>query len=284
MQFTEELSENQRTALLALLADEDPAIYHVIRRKLLAYGPETAPWLQPLALSSNPTQRRHAQDILRQFGRSAADDRFLAFCLKESEACDLEQGAWLLAQTQYPDINVDGYRALLDTFADDLRERIDFAGSSRQILGELNRYLYDELGFSGNEKDYYNPENSYLNRVMDRRTGNPINLCLVYMLVARRLGLPVAGVGLPGHFICRYQSSAAEIYIDAFNRGQLLAKADCVQFLVQGNHGVRPEHLAPVPARRLLLRICGNLHQIYVQLERAEEATRFQRYLVALAK
>jgi len=284
IELTEELSENQRTALLDLLADEDPAIYRVIRRKLLACGSETAQWLQPLVLSSNPTQRRHAQEILRHIGRKAADDRFLTFCLKEGEACDMEQGAWLLAQTQYPEINIEGYRALLDTFAYDLRDRSDCSGDSRRILRAINRYLFHKQGFAGNEKDYYDPENSYLNRVMDRRTGNPINLCLVYMLVARRLKLPVAGIGLPGHFICRYQSSTSEIYIDAFNRGELLAKSDCVQFLVRGNHGVRLEHLAPVAARGLLLRVCGNLHQIYLQLGRGEEATRFQRYLVALAR
>ena len=96
--------------------------------------------------------------------------------------------------------------------------------------------------------------------------------------------LPVAGIGLPGHFICRYQSSSAEIYVDPFNHGRLLTKADCVQYLQQGNFGVRDNYLAPVSPRRMLLRICGNLHQIYLHLEMAEEATRLQRYLVALAR
>ena len=104
---------------------------------------------------------------------------------------------------------------------------------SGDLLLIINHYLFDELGFTGNEENYYDPENSYLNRVMDQRTGNPINLCLLYMLLARRLRLPVAGIGLPGHFICRYQSTAAEIYLDPFNRGKFLTKADCVQYLAQ---------------------------------------------------
>ena len=120
--------------------------------------------------------------------------------------------------------------------------------------------------------------------MLDRRTGNPISLCLVYLLVARRLRLPVAGIGLPGHFICRYQTSAAEMYIAAFNGGRLLTKADCIQYLLQGNYSVRDEYLAPVTARRLLLRICGNLHQIYLHLDMMEEATRLQHYLIALAR
>src|SRR5205085_9959501 len=129
-------------------------------------------------------------------------------------------------------------------------------------------------------QDYYDPENSYLNRVLDRRTGNPINLCLLYLLLGRRLRLPIAGIGLPGHFICRHQSSAAEIYIDVFQRGTFLSKADCVQYLLRGNYSVREQYLTPVSARRLLLRICSNLRQVYQQLEWPQQALRVQRYVV----
>jgi len=277
-------SAGQQAALIKLLADEDPAIYHTVRKTLLACGPEAGEWLRPHALSSDPVLRRRALEIIRHFARQAADIRFLAFCIKHGEEFDLEEGAWLLAGTEYPDINAEAYQALLDGFATELRERIDFNDRAGQILGVINAYLFDELGFTGNEKNYYDPENSYLNRVLDRRTGNPINLCLFYMLLVRRLRLPVTGIGLPGHFICRYQSSSDEIYLDVFNRGRLLTKADCIQYLVQGNHGLRDDFLSPVSARRLLMRICANLHQIYLQIELAEAATRVQRYLVALAR
>jgi regulator of sirC expression with transglutaminase-like and TPR domain len=106
----------------------------------------------------------------------------------------------------------------------------------------------------------------------------------VYILLARRLRLPLAGIGLPGHFICRYQSSAAELYLDPFNHGRILSKADCVQYLSRGNFSLHDDYLAPVTPRRLLLRVCGNLHQVYQRLELASEAMRLQRYLVALAR
>jgi regulator of sirC expression with transglutaminase-like and TPR domain len=280
----EELSESQKAALLTLLADEDPAVYRKIRNKIVSFGPPAAEWLRPQALNRDPVLRRRAQEIVLCFDRQASDNEFLAFCLKHGEAFDLEQGAWKLAQTQFPDINVSGYQALLDSFAADVQERIDVDAKPEEILGVVNHYLFEELGFIGNEEQYYDPDNSYLNRVLDRRMGNPINLCLLYLLIARRLRLPVTGIGLPGHFICRYQSSSAEIYIDVFNRGKLLAKADCVKYLLQGNYSVREDYLAPVSPRRLLLRICGNLHQIYLHLEQGEAATRLQRYLVALAR
>jgi regulator of sirC expression with transglutaminase-like and TPR domain len=278
------LSAGQKAALVRLLSDEDPAIYQLVRERILSCGQESTEWLRPHALSSEPVLRRRTQEIIQHLARLAADDRFLAFCLKEGNDLDLEQGAWLLAQTQYPDINSEAYQALFDSYAGELRERIDPRAEASHILATLNEYLFEVLRFKANEQNVYDPENSYLNRVVDRRTGNPINLCLVYLSLARRLRLPVAGIGLPGHFICRFQSSTEEYYIDVFNRGKLWTKANCIQYLLYRNYTVQDDYLAPVTSRKMLLRICGNLHQIYQHLDLTEDATRLQRYLIALAK
>lgn len=273
----------EREALLKLLADEDLEIYRTVRRKILSYGPGTRFWLQPLSLDSDPVLRRRAREIIRHFDRQSADDEFLAFCLNHGQELDLEQAAWLLARTVYPEINVDGYTALLDSLVSMIRARFTDSGP-RANLRAMNQVLFEEQGFHGNDQNYFDPENSYLNRVLDRRTGNPINLSLLYILLARRLRLPIVGIGLPGHFLCRYQTSAGEIYVDPFNGGRLLTKVDCVQYLQQGSFSVRDDYLSPVTPRRMLLRICGNLHQIYLQQGNEAEATRLQRYLVALAR
>ncbi len=277
-------SEAQKAAFLTLLTDEDPAVYSLVKQKILASGPSSCEWLKPHLLSRDPVLRRRVQEILEHFGAQAADTRFLGFCLRHGEEFDLEEGVWLLAQTRYPDINVEAYRALLDSFAAELRERLNSSGPAREVITSINRYLFHELDFHGNEQDYYDPDNSYLNRVVDRRTGNPINLCCLYLLLGRRLRLPLTGIGLPGHFVCRYQSASTEIYIDVFHRGKMLTKADCVQYLLNANFTVREDYLTPVSPRRLLLRICANLHQIYLQSEAQEKATRIQRYLVALGR
>jgi regulator of sirC expression with transglutaminase-like and TPR domain len=284
VELPEELSESRRTALLNLLADEDPVVFDAVHRKILSFGPAVVAWLRPHTLTLDPILRRRARSIVSHFDRQNADTSFLGFCLKHGEEFDLEQGAWLLAQTQYPEINTEAYRAVLDAHAANLREHLVLRRGAKEILAIINHYLFIELGFLGNEAQYSDPDNSYLNRVLDRRTGNPITLCLAYLLIARRLQLPVAGIGLPGHFVCRYQSSSTEVYVDVFNRGKLLTKADCVQYLVQANFTVRDDYLAPVSSRRFLLRICANLHQIYLQLDLPEQATRLQRYLIALAR
>jgi regulator of sirC expression with transglutaminase-like and TPR domain len=280
----EALSESQKTALLKLLTDDDIAVYHTIRGKILSYGQAAGDWLRPHTLSSDPILRRRANELVHYLARQDSDNRFLAFCLNQGEDLDVEEGAWLLAQTQYPDINVAAYQALFDSYAADLRERIDSNSPPESTLATINQYLFTELGFLGNEANYYDPDNSYLNRVVDRRTGNPISLCLVYLLTARRLRLPIVGIGMPGHFLIRYQSSTGEVFIDAFNRGKLLTKADCVKYLLHTSHGFQEGYLAPVSSRRVLLRVCSNLHQIYAQLELADETARLQRYIVALAK
>ncbi len=278
------LPESQRAALISLLADEDPAIYQVVRRELLSYGPAACEWLRPHLLSTNPLVRRRAQEIVSHLARGSGDTQFLDFCLHHGEELDLEKAAFLLAQTQYPDVNLEAYRALFDQWADNLRERIDLRTEPEWVLSALNEVLFRELRFRGHQQYTDDPQNCYLNRVVDRRAGNPISLCAVYMFVARRLQLPVAGIGLPGHFICRYQSPTRELYIDAFHGGKFWSKGDCVRFLQREGQSLQEGFLTPITPRRMLLRMCANLHQTYSLLEMAEEATRVQRYIVALAK
>jgi regulator of sirC expression with transglutaminase-like and TPR domain len=106
----------------------------------------------------------------------------------------------------------------------------------------------------------------------------------VYLLLARRLQLPITGIGIPGHFVCRYQSSAEETYVDVFHGGRLLTKADCLRYLHESNLGVHEGLLTPATPRRILLRMCSNLHQIYLHFKAKEESRRLQSYVVALAK
>lgn len=279
---TSRASERHRAALITLLADDDPAVYQTVRRTILSSDLAAGNWLRPYALSSDPVLRRRAREILRHLARQQADVRFLGFCLQNGEEFDLEQAAWLLTVTVDPEISVAGYGALLDEYAAELRGRIGVLTRAGAVLGTINQYLFGELGFRGHEGHESELEGCYLNRVMDRRAGDPYSLCLLYVLLARRLRLPVAGIALPGYFICRYQSSADEVYVDVFHRGRLLTKADCIQCLYRRSHDLPADFLAPVSARRFFLRICDNLHQVYLRLGFTGEAIRVQRYLVAL--
>jgi regulator of sirC expression with transglutaminase-like and TPR domain len=278
------VSEAEKRALLALLEDEDAVVYDAVRQRILDCGAGAAGWLRPRLLSDNPVVRRRAQSIVRHFERQDADNSFLTFCVTHGEDLDLEAGLWALARTRYPEINIEAYRALLDEFADALREPLAGSTSPITVLARINEMLFDRLGFHGNQENYYDPDNSYLNRIMDRRMGNPIGLATLYWLVGRRLCLPIVGIGLPGHFLCRYQSNTEAYFIDAFNRGKLLTRADCIKYLQGSGHGFQESFLAPATPGRTLLRVCSNLHQIYSRADDRESIARFQRYLVALAR
>lgn len=279
-----QLPDQQRTALIKLLGDEDPTVYQAVKEKIISLGSDTQIWLKPCQLSGDPLVRRHAQEIVRHFDRELSDTRFMAYCLQDEALIELEKGALLMAQTEYPDMNVAAYSAILDDLAGELREWLAAGDPKERLLVRVNKFLFEEKGFTGNMENYYDPENSFINRVLDRRTGNPVSLCLIYTLLMRRLGFPVSGVGLPGHSVCRFQSGTEEVYVDAFNLGKLLTRNDCIEHLTRCKHEMREEYLQPMSARRMLARMCGNLEQIYIELKRDSDASRVQRYLFALTR
>jgi regulator of sirC expression with transglutaminase-like and TPR domain len=278
------LPANQRAALISLLADDDPAVYQLVRNKILSYGEAACEWLRPHTLSSDPKMRRRAQEILTHHALRKSDAKFLEFCRKHGEDLDLEEGVGLLAQAKYPEINREAYTALFDSWAESIRARVKPAGAAQETLTAMNGFLFEELGFEGSEQVGYQADCCYVNRIVDERKGNPIGLCALYLFMSKRLRLPVTGIGLPGHFVCRYQSSTQEFYIDCFRKGIFLTKADCVKFLLNASYGMAEGNLSPCTPRKILHRMCNNLIITYGHLEMTEEAARTQRYAAALSR
>jgi len=275
-------TESQNTALITLLADEDPVVYRVVRETILGRGTPARDWIRPYAWSPDRLLRSRAREILRQFEARDADVRFLAFCLRHGGHFDLETAGWLLAATAEPELSVEGYRALLDDCTAQFRPGVPASGSARQVLGAFHEFFFGELGFRGEEPPDFRFDNGYLNRVLDRRAGDPVHLVWIYLLLARRRRLPIAAIELPGYCLCRYQSSAEELYIDVFRGGRLMDKSECMELLVQPREDLSPEILAPASARRIVIRSCEHLHRGYRQLGSEDEALRIRRYLVAL--
>ena len=206
------LTRAQRDALFKLLLDEDRDVVAAARQRLLLEGPPLVPWLRPLTLSDDPVLRRRTREILLHFEAGQADESMRAFCRRAGDDLDLEEGSLRLARTQYPELNPDAYRAVLDQWAERVAEWMPGdATDADGTLAAIHVVLFQQLGLRGNEANYYEPDNSYLNRVIDRRLGNPISLCVVVLLIGRRLQLPLSGIGLPAHFLCRYQTPTRHI-------------------------------------------------------------------------
>jgi regulator of sirC expression with transglutaminase-like and TPR domain len=206
---------------------------------------------------------------------SSARQYFYQEIQQPDEYINLAKAALYIAQEEYPDIDTEEYLNALDTMAMELEERLPSSRYPLRIIQSINQYLYEELGFDGNKIDYYDPRNSFFNDVIERKTGIPITLALVYMEVAKRIDFPMVGVGMPGHFLIRPDVEDIEIFVDAFNGGEVMFTQDCQQRLSQIYHQevmLKPEFLAVVSKRQFLARMLTNLKYIYLQRQDLERS------------
>lgn len=206
-----------------------------------------------------------------------ARERFGLLMEQDDQRIELDRVALAIAQGEYPDLEAAAYLGRLDRMADELRPRLSPEEPAARLVAALNAYLFGEEAFHGNAGDYYDPRNSYLNEVLDRRTGIPISLSLVYLEVARRVGLACEGVGLPGHFIVRCRSAERDVLVDPFNRGEVLTLADCaarIRQLYGGALTFTPELLRTAAPREIVGRMLTNLKGCYLRLGDPRRALR----------
>jgi len=204
---------------------------------------------------------------------------------QRDEEIDLGRAALVLAKQRYPDVAVEPYLAALDAIAAAVRRQLGEDADPRRMVAQLNRQLYEVEGFRGNERDYYDPRNSYLNEVLDRKVGIPITMSIVYMEVGRRIALPVVGVGLPGHFLVRVLTTEGDLLIDPFAGGAELTEDDCQERLDRVYGGLlrlEKKMLQPVTKKQILVRILNNLKTIYMSQGEFEAARDVVQNILAL--
>ena len=184
---------------------------------------------------------------------------------------DLGRAALALARIEYPELDEDGYAGRLRGFAEQLRPKLTPGLASNEVIAAMSRHLFEDLGFCGNAGEYFDPRNSFLNDVIERRTGIPITLSIVYMEVARHLELPYFGVGLPGHFLVKYDDGNKRVFVDPFHGGRTLKRNQCQKWLREtlGRRVVLREHdFAAVDKSYVIRRMLNNLRDIYLNSRR----------------
>jgi regulator of sirC expression with transglutaminase-like and TPR domain len=198
---------------------------------------------------------------------------FTRLISRPEEDLDLGLAALLVAGEEYPELDVEGHLRLLDGFAMAVRNLAPDDMPAVDRAKEVGRYLFRELGFHGNSADYYNPDNSYFNRVLETQTGIPITLSLLFLEVARRIGLRCRGVGMPGHFLVGLEGE--EVYFDPFNGGSALSSDDCRR-LAERLFGERlawsEGYLTPCTKYEFLFRMLNNLKVVYERTDATEKA------------
>ena len=188
--------------------------------------------------------------------------------------------ALLIARDEYPALDPAQYDAIAQAHADGARAQVESIEPLPLKMAALNRHLFDELGYAGDHAEYYDPRNSYLNEVFERRLGNPISLAVVQMEVARRLGLPLDGVSFPGHFLVRLPVDDGVLVMDPFNRGRPLDEGELRERARPHLGGEPPDDealyqiLHPASHRAMLMRMLRNLHGTYAESDDWERAVR----------
>jgi regulator of sirC expression with transglutaminase-like and TPR domain len=213
---------------------------------------------------------------------------------RDDARIDLAHACLMIAQDAYPDLALERYLGDIERMAMRLRSRLPQTGGAEDRIAFLNEFMYGELGFRGNADDYYDPRNSYLNDVMDRRTGIPITLAVLYMALGRRVGLPLEGVSFPGHFLVRLRLRAGVLVLDPFAAGAPQSEADLRERLARvippGIAGDVPvsdlpldQFLEAASNRQILARVLRNLKAIYRDNDQPERLLAVLNRMVIVA-
>jgi len=218
-----------------------------------------------------------------KFAASEARRRFASLVAESDEKINLAHAALLIAEEEEPRGAVVRNLALLGEMGDEARRRVD--ANPHAVVETLNRFVFGELGFAGDEQNYYDARNSLLTHVLERRVGLPITLSIIYIEIARRAGLYAEGVGLPGHFIVRVRGGAEETLVDPFY-GKIIDEDECQERLdgVYGGQVVlTEEHLQAMSARAILVRVLRNLQGVYLNSNSHRQALAVVERILLLA-
>lgn len=265
-----EAETNEFGYLIKLLDDEDENIYTSIKERFLSHGNNSTGFLRNYLNDENYLIKKRAGEIISILNFEELNDKFSKLALEDDI---LEEAAFLLSSFAYPDVNMNKYKKDIDNMAAQiessmLKINIDSKRlETLDILNSINNFLFFEKGFSGNAENYYDPDNSYLNKVMETKLGIPVSLSILYLLISRRLHLPVFGISLPGHFILKYSDYEEEFFIDPFNKGAIISMKEAEEFIKKIGMTVNDfesiPYLKNTSDKEIILRVIRNLVEIY---------------------
>lgn len=272
-------SETKIQALLRLLSDPNEQVAKTIQHEFVRIGPSALPFLEKAGADDSALEPRVAfvKDEIRFKQLKEEFSQFVAQC---SRQIDWERGAFLIAKVAYPDLDIFHYEQCLDHLAQEFRTKWHSKetppGKAARLL---STFLFKDKGFSGNRIHYHDPDNSYLHRVIESRQGIPISLSAIYVLVGSRLGLPLTGVGMPGHFLVKIEGESPPQFVDCFNGGAFLREQDCEQFITASGLDYSPQFLEKSPTKLILARMLRNLLSSYERESQNPMTKRIQTLL-----
>jgi regulator of sirC expression with transglutaminase-like and TPR domain len=276
------MTESELKALVSLLDDDDKQIAAHVEEKILSLGKEAIPFLEKEWESNlNPAVQTRIEDLIHTLQYDLLKERLKTWF--HSQDRDLLTGMWLIATYQYPDLELEKLKQELEQIYYDtwLEFRPDLYPLDQIKL--INSVFFGKLKFGANTKNFHSPGNSMINIVMEGRKGNPITLCVIYMLVAQKLKLPVYGVNLPNLFILTYKDSNHQFYINAFNRGLIFSKQDIENYINELHLVPQTSFYEPCSSLEIVQRALRNLTLSFEKLGEHAKAEEVKLLLVEIS-
>jgi len=277
------MKDTELKALVSLLDDEDAQIVSHVEEKILSLGTTIIPFLEEEWESNfNPTVQRRIEEIIHTLQYELLKERIQEWYVSEEQ--DLLTGMWLIATYQYPDIELTKLRQDLEQIYYEtwLEFKPDLYPFDQVKV--INSVLFSKLKFGANTKNFHSPGNSMLNVVLETKRGNPITLCIIYMLVAQKLKLPVNGVNLPNLFVLTYKDSKhAQFYINVFNKGLIFSRQDIENYINELHLTHQPSFFEPCSNLEIVRRVFRNLIMSFDKMGEHAKAEEVKELLLIIA-
>ncbi len=276
-----ELSPNQLDALVSLLEDPDREVKTHVRSRIISLGAEIIPFLeQKWEASFNPEVQKEIEELVHDLQFSLVKSRFAEW--RDTEDRDLLTGLWILNTYQYPDLDYSKLNAEMHQIYFEVWTAFKNDLQPYDQIRIINSVLFNSLRFSANTKNFHSPGNSMLSTVLDTKRGNPITLCAIYLLVAKKLGLPIYGVNLPNLFVLTYKSADVTFYINVFNKGLIFSRQDIFNYL--DHLKIKPQDVFFEPCGHLdiILRSLRNLGNSFEKLGEANKVAEVREMIEIL--
>lgn len=276
------LNDRELKALVSLLDDEDDQIVNQIIDKIRSLGKDIIPFLEnEWETNFNPSVQRRIEELIHDLQYELLKDRIKDWY--ESKDQDLLTGLWLVATYQYPDLELEKIRQDLEQIYYDawLEFKPDLYPYDQVKI--LNSVLFNKLKFGANTKNFHSPGNSMINVVLETHKGNPITLCIIYMLVAQKLKMPVHGVNLPNLFIVTYKEDKNQFYINAFNKGLIFTRQDIENYIHELRLTPQPSFFEPCSNLEIIRRVFRNLIMSFDKMGEHAKAEEVKELLLIIA-
>ncbi|MER2996087.1 transglutaminase-like domain-containing protein [Pontibacter populi] len=275
------MTKKEIKALISLLDDSDYEVAQHVEKKIISLGEGAIPLLEEeWEETLNPDLQKKIEDLIHDMQFNVVLHRLQEW--KEEGATDLLKGMWLVNSYMYPDVDFAAISKTMDQLYFDAWTHMKDEMHPYDQVKSLNNVLFREQKFSANTKNFHSPANSMLHLALETKRGNPLTLCVIYMVIAQRLGFPVYGVNLPNLFILTYKMDGVQFYINVYNKGLILSKADIDNYILQLNLNPVDIFYEPTSNLEIIKRALRNLAFSFEKMKDLEKATEVTKLLTAI--